>query len=64
MSDALAIRRLAQAIEILAIRTAGYIGTNDAEIVVKLCGEALDALGGSDVPAASMLDLEGDTDEA
>ena len=45
MSDPqLAIRRLAQAIEILACRLVLTIGTIDAEEAIALCGEALEAM--------------------
>ena len=49
MNDtALAIRRLTQAVTILAIRTTSVIGTNDATTVIHLCNEALAALDKGD----------------
>lgn len=40
----LAVRRLAQAVQILAQRSQGTIGTTDALTIVELCAEAIEAV--------------------
>ena len=57
MNDtALAVRRLTQAVTILAIRTTSVIGTNDATTVIHLCNEALAVLDKGDTERAWLND--------